>query len=98
MEVDEWLVAFAPFEVRHLLERQMALHRADPAALGEDDGDRLLLDHCRPVDLARRCNFLEPRPAIVTEFVLQRSKVPFKPRALPPWTFDQLRQLLALFG
>ena len=32
----------------------MATHRPDPTALRQDDGDRLLLDHRRPVDIARR--------------------------------------------
>ena len=45
-----------------LLEREMALHRADPAALRQDDGDRLLLDHRRPVDVARRAQL--PRSSV----------------------------------
>ena len=48
----------------------MALHRPDPAALRQDDRDRLLLDHRRPVDLARRRDFLDPGAAFVAELVL----------------------------
>ena len=69
VEVDERPVAFAPLELADLIEREMALHRPDPAALRQDDGDRLLVDHRRPVDLARDARFLDPRPALVAELV-----------------------------
>ena len=40
----------------------MPLHRADPAALRQDDGDRLALDHRLQRDIACRRRFLDTRP------------------------------------
>ena len=74
----------------------MALHRADPAALRQDDGDRLLLDHRRPVDLARRRASSMLRPALVAELFLQRCEVALQSRALARRALDQLREVVAL--
>src|SRR5437763_13214554 len=98
MEVDERPVALAPLEFADLLERQMALHRPDPAALRQDDGDRLLLDHRRPVDLARRRHLLDAGPPVVAELVLERLEIPLEAPPLPPRLGDQLLELLALLG
>src|SRR6185503_5055535 len=93
--VDEGLVAFAPLEIRDLLQREMPLHRANPAALRQDDGDRLLFDHRRPVNLARRSDFLDARAALVAELVLQPLKVFLEPPPLPARLGDQLLELVA---
>jgi hypothetical protein len=59
----------------------MALHRADPAALRQYDGDGFLLDHRRPVDLARRADLVDAGAAVVAELLLERREVARQPRA-----------------
>ena len=76
----------------------MAAHRPDPAALRQEDGNRLLLDHRRPVDLARRAGFLDPRPPGVAEALPHRRQLLLQPGALPRRAFDQLGELVALLG
>src|SRR5690242_1698291 len=77
----------------------MPLHRPDPAALGQDDGDRLLLDHCGPIDLAgRSLRRLQLRLSGVAELLPYRCQVAFEPRALTGWAFDQLREFVALLA
>src|SRR5690349_9675419 len=98
MEVNEWPVALAPFQLGDLAEREMTLHRPNPAALRQDDGDRLLLDHCRPVDLARGRHFLDSSTTVIAEFVLDPGKVLLEPGALPLRTLDQLDEFVALLG
>src|SRR5436305_15245943 len=96
--MNERLVALAPYEVGDLLERYVPLHRADPAALRQDDGDRLALDHRRPVDFARGRDRLDPRAAIVAELLLQRGEVALEAGALAARAFEQPGQLLAVLG
>ena len=95
VEVNERLIALAPFELGNLVEREVTLHRAYPAALRQDHGNRLLLDHRRPVDLARRRHFLDSGPPFVAELVLDPGQILLQPGALPLRTFDQPAELLA---
>src|SRR5690242_14760026 len=96
MEVDEGTVAFAPLELGYLVECKMALHRPDPAALRKDDGDRLLLDHRRPVDLACRSDLFDARPSFVAELVLKSLEVFLEPPPLAARFGDELLELFAL--
>src|SRR4051794_21682598 len=96
MEMDARPVALAPFEVGNLIEREMALHRANPAALRQDHGDWLLLDHRRPVDVTSRRHLIDSGPALVAELVLYPVQVALDPSALPSGAFDQLCEFVTL--
>src|SRR5947209_5611551 len=98
MEVDERSIAFAPFQLSDLVECQMTLHRADPATLRKDDGDRLLLDHRGPVDFAAWGDLVDPGPAVVAEPVLDSRKVLLEAGPLPLRALDQLDEFVPLLG
>src|SRR5947209_1251956 len=95
MKVDERFVTLAPFEFRYLLQREVTLHRPDPPTLGEDDGDRLLVDHRRPVDFPRNSRFLDPGASLVAELRLHKFEILLEPPSLPGRIANQLDQLFA---
>src|SRR5690348_1620315 len=97
MEVDERAVALAPLEVGDLVQREMTLHRANPASLRQNDRDRFFLDHRRPIDLAGRrlCRFQLGFP-LIAKLLADGPEVAFEPCALAGRAFDQLCELIAL--
>ena len=76
----------------------MTLHRPDPAALRQDHGDRLLLDHRRPIDLAGRRDFLDAGAAVVAELLLEGFKILLEAAPLARGLGDELDQLFPFLG
>ncbi len=92
-------VAF--LELPFLVQRQVSARRADPAPLGEDHRDRLLLDHGVGIEFHRRRRLRDGGPARAERGVLgiilaQGRKVALQPRTLPRRAGEQLLELVLL--
>src|SRR3546814_5003614 len=79
----------------------MALHRANPAALRHDDGDRLALDHRLQRNVARRAGLLDQRAAFAQRSfravaVANLREIALQARALAGLAAAQLLQVAAL--
>ena len=96
-------VAFLEFQRLCCIERDMALHRAHPATLRHDDGDRLALDHRLERDILGWGSFGN-QGAALADFGLravrdaERGEILLELGLLARGTFDQQHKSFALLG
>ena len=95
------LVAFLVFHAGNIVA--MALHRTDPAALGDDHGQRLALDHGLQRHLDGCVSLFQPgapraQRRILGIVLAQLGNVLLQPRALPGGAFEQLHQPVTFLG